>query len=262
MYFFVSLFLLLRTHRGDEHESTMSCARQVAMVLHERGQHAEAARVNCSCLPFMRRVLGDEHTDTINAMHEQAGVLWDSGERQEAVRVALEHVGLMERVKGEEDEMVVSTMHGILQAMHQTKMFEAGERLGSGAGPCAAGCWARNTLDAMHLLAAFLYPNDKEERCPQHVDGVPEHARGGAWLGGHAHRVCQGVPGGLAARRDRADGYPFRGVLPRNAARPHGAVGGQVAAASRRVPGMKGASLSQRDTTNKKKKPMTSSSDR
>ena len=102
-----------------ESENTMSCARQVAMVLRERGQHAEAARVNGSCLPFMRRVLGEEHPDT---------------------------------------------------------------------------------LDAMHLLAAFPVPKRQGGEGPQHVEGVPAHARGGAGPEGPTHRARPGVPGEGGAR--------------------------------------------------------------
>ena len=160
--------VLLRTHRGDEHENTISCARQVAKVLRERGQHAEAARVGGSCLGVMRRVLGDEHEDTLCAMIEQAEVLWEAGERDEAVTLALEHLALLERVLGEDKAPdIARTMHGLLLPLYRVKRYQEGERLAERCWPlCRQALRAEDpvALDAMHMLAVFLYHNDKDER--------------------------------------------------------------------------------------------------
>ncbi|WP_433365436.1 tetratricopeptide repeat protein [Actinoplanes sp. CA-142083] len=94
----------------------MEASHRLAVILHEKGEPAEAEQLFRQVLEARERVLGRDHSDTLTTMHSLATVLQVAGRAAEAVQL-LEAVlaGRVGRL-GRADPATLSTRHSLAYA--------------------------------------------------------------------------------------------------------------------------------------------------
>jgi tetratricopeptide (TPR) repeat protein len=73
---------------GEQHPSTLTSMKNLALVLSEQGQYIEAEALHRQTLELYKRVLGEQHPSTLISINNLASVLRAQGKHEEADRVA------------------------------------------------------------------------------------------------------------------------------------------------------------------------------
>jgi hypothetical protein len=83
----------MRRIRGEEHPSTISAMRNLAITHQDQVRLDGMAKIQEEVLEKRRRILGDEHPSTIKAMNNLANTLADQGQLDEAAKTKEGSVG-------------------------------------------------------------------------------------------------------------------------------------------------------------------------
>ncbi len=98
----------------------------IAVVLDEQGQYAEAEKVYRGALEEYRRARGDEDKDVLTLRNNLAGALDDQGKYAEAETEYRAVIKLQEKVLGSEDPDTLQSRYNLANALdHQGKYAEA-----------------------------------------------------------------------------------------------------------------------------------------
>jgi hypothetical protein len=100
---------VVRRVLGPEHPDTLGTAANLAGVLNDLGEHAEAAATLREVLDVVTRVLGAEHPSTLQKANNLAVMLYCQGKHAEAAAMLREVLNVERRVLGPEHPKTMAT---------------------------------------------------------------------------------------------------------------------------------------------------------
>jgi hypothetical protein len=75
---------------GEDHPDTLGTMNNLAITYHNRGEFAEAARLQGEVLEKRKKILGEDHPDTLTTMHNLALTYNDQGKTGAAKKLGEE----------------------------------------------------------------------------------------------------------------------------------------------------------------------------
>ena len=101
--------MIVRRVLGPDHPDTLATVNNLAGVLNDQGEHAEAEKMYRDVLAVQRRVLGPEHPSTLMTGNNLAVTLDCLGKYAEAAAMLREVLDVERRVLGPEHPKTVAT---------------------------------------------------------------------------------------------------------------------------------------------------------
>jgi tetratricopeptide (TPR) repeat protein len=102
---------ITRQIRGDEHPYTLASVNNLALMLQEQGDLAEAQKIQEEVLGIQRRILGAEHPDTLTTIINLAGTLKAQGDLDGAREKQERVLEIQRRTRGDEHPDTMASMN-------------------------------------------------------------------------------------------------------------------------------------------------------
>jgi tetratricopeptide (TPR) repeat protein len=118
---------------GTDHLDTATAMNNLAIMLHDRWELAEAEKLYRQVLAFDLRRLGELHSNTATVTNNLAFVLRDQGQYAEAERLFRSALDLDKRLFGAEHPYVATVMGNLASALLRQGKLDEAEQLYRGA---------------------------------------------------------------------------------------------------------------------------------
>jgi tetratricopeptide (TPR) repeat protein len=111
----VRSFEICRRTVGEDHLSTLTVMRNLAITYQMQGRTGEAASLASEVLEKRRRILGEDNSATLASMHNLATMTWDRGLRNDAVAMMEEMLKRNRIVHGEGNPETLVAMSNLAE---------------------------------------------------------------------------------------------------------------------------------------------------
>ncbi|RME85316.1 MAG: tetratricopeptide repeat protein, partial [Zetaproteobacteria bacterium] len=110
---------LIRQEAADDRALVAKSLDDLARVLHERGDLAEAERLHREALMIRKEAYGDRHPDVARSLNNLANVLYQRGDLAEAERLYREALEVLKAVHGDRHPDVATSLNNLASVLYQ-----------------------------------------------------------------------------------------------------------------------------------------------
>ena len=114
---------------GSEHQFTLRSIGNLASLLRDNGEYAEAESLYSGALKKLERILGPEHPDTLRSYNDFTSLLRDKGEYAEAEPLLRRTLQTSERVLGADHSITLRSVKNLANLLYKRGEYTEAETL-------------------------------------------------------------------------------------------------------------------------------------